>query len=134
VALKSLLPPPERRGLLLIDPPYEEPDEMARAVRAIDEAMKRFATGIVMLWYPIKVSGEHRTVHEALAGYRSLKALVAELSIRPEVEARGLNGCGLMIVNPPWPLKTELECLLPFLAERLAERPGGNHRLLEFGL
>jgi 23S rRNA (adenine2030-N6)-methyltransferase len=134
VALKSLLPPPERRGLLLIDPPYEEPDEMARAVRAIGEAMKRFATGIVMLWYPIKVSGEHRTVHEALAGYRSLKALVAELSIRPEVEARGLNGCGLMIVNPPWPLKTELECLLPFLAERLAERPGGNHRLLEFGL
>jgi 23S rRNA (adenine2030-N6)-methyltransferase len=134
VALKSLLPPPERRGVLLIDPPYERPDEMVKAVWALDEARKRFATGIVMLWYPIKASAEHRAVQEAVARRSSLKALIAELSIRPETEARGLNGCGLLIVNPPWTLKAELEVLVPFLAERLAQRPGGGQRLLAFGL
>jgi 23S rRNA (adenine2030-N6)-methyltransferase len=133
VALKSLLPPPERRGVLLIDPPYERLDEMVKAVWVLDEARKRFATGIVMLWYPIKALGEHRAVHEVIAA-RTLKALVAELTIRSETEARGLNGCGLLIVNPPWTLKAELEVLLPFLADRLAQRPGGGQRLLAFGL
>lgn len=133
VAVKALLPPPERRGLVLIDPPYEQPDEMAKAVASIDEVTKRFATGILMLWYPIKVSGEHRAIHEAMTARKTLKALIAEVSIRPEVEARGLNGSGLLVVNPPWTLREELEVLLPFLAERLAQRPGGGYRLLSFG-
>jgi 23S rRNA (adenine2030-N6)-methyltransferase len=129
-AVKAQLPPPERRGLLLIDPPYEQPDEMARAVGALDDASRRFATGIVLLWYPIKASGEHRVIHDAVSERKSLKALIAEVTIRPEVEARGLNGSGLLIVNPPWTLYDELAILLPFLAERLAQRPGGGHRLL----
>ncbi len=133
VAIKALLPPPERRGLLLIDPPYEQPDEMTRAVAAIDDVTKRFATGMLMLWYPIKVSGEHRALHEAIAARKSLKVLIAEVAIRPEVEARGLNGSGLLVVNPPWTLREELEVLLPFLAERLAQRKGGGYRLLSFG-
>ncbi len=133
VAIKALLPPPERRGILLIDPPYEHPDEMTRAVAAIDDVTKRFATGMLMLWYPIKVSGEHRALHEAIAERKSLKALIAEVAIRPEVEARGLNGSGLLVVNPPWTLREELEVLLPFLAEHLAQRPGGGYRLLSFG-
>ena len=133
VAVKALLPPPERRGLLLIDPPYEQPDEMARAISAIDDATKRFATGVLMLWYPIKATGEHRAIHDALAERNTLKALIAEVTIRPEVEARGLNGSGLLVVNPPWTLREDLQLLLPFLAERLAQRPGGGYRLLSFG-
>lgn len=134
VAVRALLPPPERRGLVLIDPPYEQPDEMAKAVTAIDDVTKRFATGTLMLWYPIKVSGEHRALHEAIAERNTLKALIAEVTIRPEFEARGLNGSGLLVVNPPWALSEELEALLPFLAERLAQRAGGGYRLLDFGL
>lgn len=129
-AVKALLPPPERRGLLVIDPPYEQPDEMAKAVAAIDEAIKRFATGVLMVWYPIKASGEHRMLREAMSEREPLKALIAEVTVRPEVEARGLNGSGLLVVNPPWTLHDELSILLPFLAERLAQRKGGGHRLL----
>ncbi len=66
-------------------------------------------------------------VHEAMAARKALKALIAEVTIRPEVEARGLNGSGLLIINPPWTLHGELEALLPFLAERLAQRPGGGY-------
>ena len=134
VAIKALLPPPERRGLVLIDPPYEQPDEWDKAIAAVGEVQKRFATGCLMLWYPIKVSGEHRRVHNLMARDPALKAIVAELTIRPEVEARGLNGSGLLIVNPPWTLKDELELLLPFLAERLAQRPGGGYRIEEFNV
>lgn len=134
VAVRALLPPPERRGLVLIDPPYEQPDEMAKAVTAIDDFTKRFATGMLMLWYPIKVSQEPRAMHEAMAARNTLKALIAEVAIRPEVEARGLNGSGLLLINPPWTLREELEVLLPFLADRLAQRAGGGYRLLDFGL
>ena len=133
VAVKAQLPPPERRGLLLIDPPYEQPDEMEKAVAAIDDAVRRFATGCIVLWYPIKASGEHRLLHEAMAARKTLKALIAEMTIRPEVEARGLNGSGLLIVNPPWTLQDELDVLLPFFADRLAQRPGGGYRVLRPG-
>ncbi|MEZ5925813.1 MAG: 23S rRNA (adenine(2030)-N(6))-methyltransferase RlmJ [Hyphomicrobiaceae bacterium] len=133
IAVKALLPPPERRGVVLIDPPYEQPDELAKAITAIDEAMARFATGIVLLWYPIKASSEHRAVHQAIGARKSLKALVAEVTVRPDVEARGLNGSGLAVINPPWTLRTELEALLPFLAQRLAQRPGGGYSLTATG-
>jgi 23S rRNA (adenine2030-N6)-methyltransferase len=129
VAVKALLPPPERRGLLLIDPPYEQLDELVKAIAAIDDAVKRFATGCIVLWYPIKASGEHRVLYEAMAARKTLKALIAEVTIRPQVEARGLNGSGLLIINPPWTLREELKVLLPFLAERLAQRPGSGHTL-----
>ncbi len=128
-AVKALLPPKERRGLLLVDPPFEAPGELERLARAVAEARKRFASGTMLFWHPIKAQETGERFHAAIAQEEREKSLRAELLLRrPEDPAR-LNGCGLFIVNPPWTLREKLAVLLPFLAERLAQGPGADHRL-----
>ena len=129
-ALKSLLPPKERRGVVLVDPPFEEPGELRRITDGLAEARQRFATGTYLLWYPIKdlkpIATFHRTVTEV--GFDQV--LVAEVLIRPARHPDKLNGCGLVIINPPWQLDQDLALLLPFLAKRLAITGlEGDHRL-----
>lgn len=129
-ALKSLLPPKERRGVVLVDPPFEEPGELRRITDGLAEARQRFATGTYLLWYPIKdlkpIATFHRTITEVGFG----KVLVAEVLIRPARHPEKLNGCGLVIINPPWQLDQDLDALLPFLAKRLAATGlEGEHRL-----
>ena len=129
IAVKAQLPPPERRGLTLIDPPYERPDEADRALRMLANGHRRFATGVFVLWYPVTGDGLAAAL---VAGVRAL-ALPRTLDlgldvIRPRPEA-GLQGCGLIIVNPPFTLAGEMEILLPALAERLSRGAGGGHRL-----
>jgi 23S rRNA (adenine2030-N6)-methyltransferase len=128
-ALKALLPPKERRGLVLIDPPFEERDEFEKLAQALADATKRFSTGTLLLWYPVKDPGTVTAFYEAISEVRLAKTLRAELLIRAPKDVMNLNGCGLFIVNPPWTLKEKLETLLPFLAERLAKGPGANFRL-----
>jgi len=131
--LKSDLPPPERRGLVLIDPPFEARDDYERLARGLRHAHRRFATGVLVGWYPIKtrtaVDGLHGAVVEA--GIR--RVLVAELLVRalaPEGDpAPWLAGCGLVVINPPWALAESLANLLPVLADLLAQGPGAIHRL-----
>jgi 23S rRNA (adenine2030-N6)-methyltransferase len=122
VALKALLPPPERRGLALIDPPYEAPDETARAITGLAEAHRRFATGIFCLWYPIKAQADANALARRAAGLGFAKTLRAEMTVRRADSGDRLNGSGLILVNPPWLLESELGVLLPALAERLADR------------
>jgi 23S rRNA (adenine2030-N6)-methyltransferase len=123
-ALSAYLPPKERRGLVLIDPPYEEPDEFARLLRAFEEAQRKWANGIYLLWYPIK----DRIGPDALA--KSLKALGVGKILRAEMTtanvpaADRLIGSGLIVVNPPWTLERELARLLPVLAQCLAPDKG----------
>lgn len=129
LAVKSFLPPKERRGLVLIDPPFEEPGEFRRMVDALVEAHRRFAAGIVMLWYPIKDERELRGFHEAVVETGLRKILRVDLRVARVEAGRGLTACGLLIVNPPWTLDAELARLVPALAAVMAAGPGASGRV-----
>jgi 23S rRNA (adenine2030-N6)-methyltransferase len=117
--LKSDLPPRERRGLVLIDPPFEADDEHERLARGLGHAWRRWATGCYLAWYPIKARAPVAALHAAVvaAGLRRVHAL--ELRLEPERED-WLVGCGLLLVNPPWPILDRLGETMPALAGRLA--------------
>jgi 23S rRNA (adenine2030-N6)-methyltransferase len=123
-ALKALLPPQPRRGLVLIDPPFEVTDEFARLARGLRHAHRRFATGIYLLWYPIKARAPVAAFHGELAQGDIRRIAVAELLLRPDDDPERLNGCGLVIVNPPWQLTQTLAELLQWLRSRLAPQAG----------
>jgi 23S rRNA (adenine2030-N6)-methyltransferase len=120
VFLKSHLPPPERRGLVLIDPPYEKTDEAAQAVRMLREGLKRFSTGVFCLWYPVTGDDLDKRLRDEISGM-NLKTLTTELRVRQARREGGLAGSGIIVVNPPWKLDEELRALLPELAERLSQ-------------
>lgn len=113
-ALKALMPPVERRGLVLIDPPFEAPDEFERLLRALRHAMRRFATGCYALWYPVKDEAAASFV-EALAGLEPLR-LTLDLG---SSEAGKLSASGLAVVNPPWRFDEAMREALPWIAARL---------------
>lgn len=130
VALKALLPPKERRGLVLIDPPFEEPGELERMASGIAQALQRFATGIYLAWYPIKDPKPIRRFHADLARLGPRNLLRIELLIQRQDHADRLNGCGLIVINPPHTLERELAVILPDLRRRLAVAgDGGSYRL-----
>jgi 23S rRNA (adenine2030-N6)-methyltransferase len=133
IAIKSLLPPKERRGVVLIDPPYEAKDELHRLLRGLADAIKRFATGTLLLWYPVKERRPADAFHGDLVSLglpvSADKLLRVELYVRAPDRPDQLNGCGLLIANPPWTLAEKLGVMLPFLAERLAAGPGAGFLL-----
>lgn len=129
VALKSLLPPPERRGLILIDPPFEAPGEFANLASGAAQAIRRFASGTYVIWYPIK---DPREVSRFLVDVRALglpKLLHASLAVCARGAKLGLTETGILIVNPPFVLKDQLTRLLPVLASALAVGPGAGSSL-----
>jgi 23S rRNA (adenine2030-N6)-methyltransferase len=130
LALKSLLPPKERRGAILIDPPFEEPDELERMRGALREAVARFATGVYLLWYPIKDPKPIAALHRALLADGHTRLLKVELLIRAPRHPDILNGTGLLLLNPPHLLDETLQQLMPFLAGRLAHGPGARAEVL----
>jgi 23S rRNA (adenine2030-N6)-methyltransferase len=121
IAIKAQLPPPERRGLVLIDPPYEAADEAERAARALGQGLKRFATGIFCFWYPVTGDGLDARLDLAVAGLGLPNVLKTELLVRKPVYDGGLAGSGMIIVNPPWQLDRELGLVVPALQEVLSE-------------
>ncbi len=125
-ALKAHVPPKEKRGLVLIDPPFEEPDEFTRLVAGLSQAHKRWPTGIYAIWYPIKERPAVWRFQEALAETGIPKILIAELTIHPEDTHLRLNGSGLAIVNPPWKLDETLAEVLPALHAILPGTGGGG--------
>jgi 23S rRNA (adenine2030-N6)-methyltransferase len=125
-ALNAYIPPAERRGVVLIDPPFEDKDEFSRLLVAIERAYHKWAGGTYMLWYPVKDAAAPRFVSRA----RRLgiqKILRAELHVASP-QADRLTACGLLIVNPPWRLDEELGRLMPDLVKRLAQ--GNSARFL----
>jgi 23S rRNA (adenine2030-N6)-methyltransferase len=130
-ALKAWLPPPERRGLVLIDPPYESGDEWRRAPDAIASAVARWQSGIYAIWYPLKVGAPVRRLREALVGTELRSMLSVELRIWQDETPFRLNGCGLLVVNPPWHLEEALGKLRKPLTERLKQGPGAPRVHLE---
>ena len=129
LALKAQLPPKERRGAVLIDPPFEAVGEFDRLTEALVTVHRRWASGIVVVWYPIKDRHDTDAFGRRLAGLGIAKILRAELT-RARADARGgLDGTGLIVVNPPWRLEAELGLLLPWLAQVLAPDAAGNIRI-----
>jgi 23S rRNA (adenine2030-N6)-methyltransferase len=113
VALNAYVPPPERRGLVLIDPPFERVDEFDRLARALEAAHRKWATGIFMAWYPIKDRQRPDALARRLRNAGIPKVLRAELDFTAAHNPKGLQGCGLIVINPPWMLHAELGVLLP---------------------
>jgi 23S rRNA (adenine2030-N6)-methyltransferase len=101
-ALKAFLPPDERRGLVLIDPPYESLDELKLMLQAFADAYRRWPSGIFLMWYPIRSAAQRRTVHARFEALGIPKMLFADLAIHPDDAGVGLAGSGLMMVNPPY--------------------------------
>jgi 23S rRNA (adenine2030-N6)-methyltransferase len=123
-AMRAFLPPRERRGLVLIDPPHEAPDEFARLTDALRQGCSRFPSGVFAAWYPIKHRAPARAFHAAVAEAGIRDVVAAELLLREPIDPERLNGCGLLVVNPPWRFMEEVEPILATLAAIFAADEG----------
>jgi 23S rRNA (adenine2030-N6)-methyltransferase len=120
------LPPKEKRGLVLVDPPFEEKGEFSRMVASLEKGHKRWPGGTYAYWYPIKEPGEVDAYIKALKATGIPKILRLELTIRPPSEPPRLHGTGMVVVNPPFVLEQEMRVLLPVLAELLSDEGRGR--------
>lgn len=125
-ALGTHLPPKEKRGLVLIDPPFEERGEFQRMVESLVKAHKRWPGGLYALWYPIKDPEDVADFVDHLEASGIPKILRLELRIRPASLPPRLHGTGMIVVNPPYVLEEEMRTLLPFLTEVLGEEGRGR--------
>ncbi|EJI2331165.1 23S rRNA (adenine(2030)-N(6))-methyltransferase RlmJ [Vibrio cholerae] len=128
--LKASLPPQERRGLVLIDPPYELAKEYRDVVRAIAQSYKRWATGIYAIWYPVVNRCDIDDMLESLQGLEIRKILQIELGVAPDTNERGMTASGMIVINPPWTLESQMQTILPFLKQAIA--PATGHYKVEW--
>jgi 23S rRNA (adenine2030-N6)-methyltransferase len=128
-ALNAFIPPKERRGLVLIDPPFEDPSEFGRLADAIEAALGKWASGIFVIWYPLKERAPANKLTKRLRSFAAGKILRAEINVGGPVNADRLRACGLVVINPPWTLESELRIILPTLAHALSCGRGSAHRL-----
>jgi len=125
--LKAILPPPPRRGLVLIDPSYETRTDYAAVPGALQDSLNRFATGTYAVWYPLLAKPEARRLPERLKGIGTTRWLSVTLEVRaPTRDGFGMYGSGVFIVNPPWTLEKDLNETLPALAGLLAQGDGAG--------
>lgn len=118
--LKALLPPPSRRGLILIDPPYEDKNDYKHVKTALEDALGRFATGTYAVWYPVLQRMESRQLPEKLKQLNANGWLDVSLSISsPLPDGFGLRSSGMFVINPPWTLEPMLRELMPYLVKTL---------------
>lgn len=129
IALKSLLPPKERRGVILIDPPYEDPAEFKRVADGLEEAVRRFATGIYLIWYPLKNRHDTDAAIRRIVRAAAKPALKLEFEIEKRQAEGPLHATGMLLINPPWKLKEECELILPALHQSLAGANRGAVRI-----
>lgn len=123
--LKALLPSPEKRALVLIDPPFETKREFTDIARGLKDALKRLPGAVIAVWYPITERARTDDFHHALLELAT-PALFAELNIAGEASLLQMKGCGLLILNPPWQIDREIRALLPVLRERLRVDAGAG--------
>ncbi len=125
-ALAAYLPPKERRGVVLIDPPFEEANEFTRLAGALAAAHRKWAGGIYLAWYPLKDRRAADAFTRGMARAGIANILRAELTVAPRSPGGRLGGTGLLVVNPPWRLEAQLGILLPALRLALASAKGGT--------
>ncbi len=134
--LKAFIPPLERRGLVLIDPPFEEADEFSRLAAALPAAARKWPSGVFMLWHPVKDRAFADAFAAALGRDLAASGIASVLRLELAIGAAAARGplarCGLIIANPPFPLEAEAERILPYLARRLGEA-GGDHLVARLG-
>lgn len=119
--IKSCLPPPTRRAVVLIDPPYEDKQDYDYVVKCIQDSLKRFAQGTYIVWYPILQRTEPTEMIRHLQALNVPDWLHVTLSIHaPSAEGFGMHGSGLFIINPPWTLPEKLQQTMPLLTDLLA--------------
>lgn len=126
-ALTAFVPPKERRGIVLLDPPFEQPDDFGRLAQGLERAHRKWATGIYLLWYPLKDVAEAAALGRRLGRAGIPKMLRMELVVAPASDK--LRGAGLLVVNPPWTLENELKQLGPALAAVLGREGRGRFKL-----
>ncbi|MDG2915445.1 23S rRNA (adenine(2030)-N(6))-methyltransferase RlmJ [Bisgaard Taxon 10/6] len=127
--LKATLPPKERRGLVLIDPPYELKEDYDLVVQAVEEGYKRFATGVYAVWYPVVLRQQTKRIVRGLERSGIRKILQIELAVRPDSDQRGMTASGMIVINPPWQLETQMKSILPYLTEVLVPAGTGKWSL-----
>ncbi|MGL4269306.1 MAG: 23S rRNA (adenine(2030)-N(6))-methyltransferase RlmJ [Plesiomonas sp.] len=125
--LKAQLPPKERRGLILIDPPYELKDDYQQVVTAISEGYKRFATGTYAIWYPVVLRQTIKRMLRDLEATGIRRILQIELGVRPDSDQRGMTASGMIVINPPWKLEGQMQALLPWLTDVMVPEGTGHH-------
>jgi 23S rRNA (adenine2030-N6)-methyltransferase len=123
--LKAMLPPPEKRALVLIDPPFETKREFADIARGLKDAIKRLPGAVIAVWYPITERARTEEFHHALVELAT-PTLFAELNIAGADSLLKMKGCGLLILNPPWQLDRDIRALLPVLREKLRVEAGAS--------
>jgi len=124
-ALRAFLPPPEKRALVLIDPPFEDPNEFALITKHLATAYERFPSGVFLVWYPVKHRAPVREFFESLKLTRIRDVISLEFLRRPPTDPARLNGCGLFIINPPYDFAQTATPILQALVEILGE-PGAS--------
>jgi len=125
----SLLPPRDRRGLVLIDPSYELKSDYGQVVETLVQMHKRFATGTYALWYPVVSRRLTQALERALERSGIANMHLFELGVQEDSQAPGMTACGMVIINPPWTLQAEMRTTLPWLAETLGMNGAGFYRL-----
>ncbi len=128
-AMQALLPPPDRRGLIFIDPSYELKNDYHEVIKQVIAAHKRFATGTYVIWYPVVLRQRIDDMQKALqkSGIKNIQQF--EFGIAADSPDYGMNSSGLFVINPPWTLWKAMEEALPYLAEKLGENGEGFYRL-----
>ncbi|ANG63529.1 rRNA methyltransferase [Marinobacterium aestuarii] len=124
VSLKALLPPPSKRALVLIDPPYENKGDYRQVLKVVLEGYKRFPIGTYLIWYPVVVRAR---IDDMVRGFKSAgvrNLWQAELGLGPDTEDFGMTSSGLFMINPPWTLPGELKDALPLLQSLIAPEQG----------
>jgi 23S rRNA (adenine2030-N6)-methyltransferase len=130
-ALTALLPPAEKRGLVLIDPPYEDEQEFDRIVAGVRAGVARFPAGVFAAWYPIKHRAPVRAFHAELRASGVRDIVAAEFLLRAPLDPARLNGCGLVVIHPPWRFEAEAPDILQALLGRLGTGEPGAGSLVE---
>jgi 23S rRNA (adenine2030-N6)-methyltransferase len=126
VAIRAALPPPEKRALVLIDPPFESTTEFSQVGTAVAEGLSRLAGGTFVIWYPLTGRARADEFFAAIRALRPPATMAAELAIAGEYSGLKMRGCGLVIVNPPWQFQSDAEVILAYLAGALAQAPGAR--------
>lgn len=127
--LNAFVPPVERRGVVLIDPAFEERDDLERSLAVLESAWRKWSTGVFLLWYPIKDQREVESSLQDLSRGKIKRVLRLELQVAAPLPVGPLGSNGLLVVNPPFPLVKEAELILPYLARTLGEGVDARHRI-----
>jgi 23S rRNA (adenine2030-N6)-methyltransferase len=128
-SLKALLPPPTRRAVVFMDPPYEIKSDYPKVVEALREGIKKFAEGVYIVWYPILTRGDHVYLIDQLRELTDKNLNISMTVQEPDAQGFGMLGSGLFIINPPWTLAETMQSVMPYLTDKLAQFNGASFQI-----